>query len=129
MVRNLRDQKNIFEGSQAWNEVVELKNEAHVLASIVCKFLIVELRKLDVLEEQRAARRLIKTAHNIEQGRFAAAGWAKQHHNFAFRNIEVESGKRTDFDFTRCVDLRQSTCAEDVIVHTLLCDKLAASAT
>jgi hypothetical protein len=55
----------------------------------------------------------IESAQNIEQGRFAAAGRAEQHHQLAAKEIEVDATQRLHRDFTHVVSLGEAACDED----------------
>src|SRR5690606_18722999 len=65
---DLGDQRHVLERGQARNQVVELKHEADVLASILRQLRIVERSDVALEEEHLAARGCIEPAEDVEQG-------------------------------------------------------------
>jgi DNA invertase Pin-like site-specific DNA recombinase len=70
---NLGDQRNVLIRGEAWHEIVELEHEPNMPASIVGEVSVVEAGQRQDPEEQPAARRMVEPAHDVEQGRLAAA--------------------------------------------------------
>src|SRR5512139_2927429 len=107
MVRNLGDEGHVFVGRQAWDQVVELKYEPYGLATICGEVALIEARKLETLEKQMAAARTIEAPHNVEEGRFPAAGRSEQDDHFGGPDFKVDTAQCAHFNLAGRINLSQ----------------------
>jgi hypothetical protein len=112
VVRDVGDERDVFAGRQARNQVVELKDEAHVMAPIVGELVLAGVRQLVVAEPHPARRRHVQSAEDVEQRRFAAAGYAKKRQELARGEREVHAVERVDVHFSHSVGLRKTFASQ-----------------
>src|SRR5690606_35802776 len=80
----------VLAGRQAWDQIVELKDETDMLAAKQRQCMIIERGERLAFEPHLTGRGTVQTAQNVQQCRFARTGWAQQHHQFALRDIEID---------------------------------------
>src|SRR6185312_12993915 len=78
---------DVLAGGQAGNEVVELEDEADMLAAIASQERIIFRAQVMMLIAHAAGRRHIQPAENVQERRFAAARGAKQDDELAVEEI------------------------------------------
>src|SRR5262245_40969258 len=88
IARDLGDQRHVLVGRQRGNEVIELENETDMIAAVGRQVALAETGKVEIPEEELAARRPVKTAHDVEQGRLAASRRPQENDDLAGRNVE-----------------------------------------
>src|SRR5687767_12669679 len=83
VLRDLGDERGVLAGGEARNQVVELKHEAHVLASIARELGVVRRREIAVAIANAPRRRHVEPAENVEERRLAAPRGAEEHEELA----------------------------------------------
>ena len=84
LVGDLVHQCDVFEHGEARDQIVELEHEADMLAPVARQLGLAGVDEIMVAPHSLAGGRCVEPAENIEQRRFAGAGWPQQHHEFAF---------------------------------------------
>ncbi len=111
--RDLGDERDVLARGEARDQVVELEDEADVLAPVARERGLVGEREIVIAVVHVAAGRHVEPAEDVEQRRFAAARRAEQHDELALVEVEVDPAERDDVDLAHPVDLRQASRAED----------------
>ena len=101
-------QRDVFLRRQAGDQVVELKHETDMIASIGGKGRVVELSQLFLLEENMPLAGRVETANDVQQGGLFAAGGAQHDNDFAAIEREIDAIQCPDRHFARMVDLRDA---------------------
>src|SRR6478736_8217364 len=96
IVGDVGDQRNVFARSQARDQVVKLKHEAHVMPSIVGQRVFVGAGQLLAAEEHGARTGYVESAQNIERGRFSATRGPEQDEQLAFVQRQLDTIQSTD---------------------------------
>src|SRR5690625_32000 len=118
LARYFGDDGHVLAGGQAGDEVVELKDEADVVASVIRQSRFVGVGEVDVAVHDAAAAGRIEAAEDVEEGGFAAARGAEQHDEFARVEVEIDAPQRVHLDLTHIVDLREvAHLKDDVALH------------
>ena len=104
---DLGDQGDVFDGGEAGDQVVELEDEADVLAAVGGQRAFVGLRQIGVAIEDAAARRDVEAADDVEERRLAGAGWPEQHDELSLVERERHLSQRVDLHLAHAVDLRE----------------------
>ena len=97
-----------FLGARTGDQVVELKHETDMIASIGDEGTVVELSQLFLLEENMPLAGRVETANDVQQGGLFAAGGAQHDNDFAAIEREIEDIQCPDRHFARMVDLRDA---------------------
>lgn len=95
---------DVFQSSEAGDEVVELKYEADMEASVLGELGIAGGGEVEVTVEDVAAGGAVETAEDVEQGGFAAAGGAEQDHHFPGEEFDVDAAEGVNLDLTHVID-------------------------
>ena len=109
IVGDLGDEGDVLARRQARDQIVELEDEADVLAPVLGQQPLAGADEIVVAEPCLAAGRRVQAAEDVEQCRLAAARRAEQDDELALTDIEVHGSQRDDVDFPNSVDLRQAT--------------------
>jgi len=102
---DFRHQLDVFQRSQARDQIVELEHEAHMLAPEGSQCRFVGAGQVVVQIVQSAGSRRIETAQNVQQSGFAAAGSSQQHDEFARMQFKIDMPERLDLHFAHRVYL------------------------
>jgi hypothetical protein len=117
---------------QAWDEVVELKDEAHVSAPVCGQGAIVQRRELAVTEPDLSCTRAVEPAQQAQQRRLPAARRPQQDNDLAVEQVQVDAAQGMDSATARFIYLCERTnrirprlCRSDIcrvphIGHALL---------
>ena len=84
-----------------------------MIAPIVGQLALAGAGEIATAIEHVPGGRRIEAAEDVQQGRFAAAGRAEQHHQFAAVQIEVDAAQRLHLDLAHGVDLGDVVDVED----------------
>lgn len=74
---------DVFARGEAGHQVVELKHEANVIAPVAGQLFVGHRAEVLVLKVGLSLGGAVESANNVQQGGFAAAGGAEQHHDLA----------------------------------------------
>jgi hypothetical protein len=102
-----RDEGHVLTRGQVRQQVIELKDEAHVLATELGQRRVVIDGQIVVEKRDRPARRGVEPAQDVDERRLAAPRWSEQNQKLAGLDIEVDVTQRPDGGFARTVDLGQ----------------------
>src|SRR6516164_169408 len=72
MISDLGNRRDVFIRRQAWNEVIELKDEPDMLPAVEGQATVIELGEVEILEEDRAAGGRVEPSHDVQERRLAA---------------------------------------------------------
>src|SRR5262245_10390373 len=114
---DVRDERHVLPGSEAWDQVVELENEADVPPSVCGEAAVIEGSQLQILEVQRTTRGVVETAHNVKERGLTAAGGTKEDDHLPSPHVEIDALQGQHLHLPRCVCLGQSPAGEDLLVH------------
>src|SRR5262245_4199220 len=87
------------------DEVVELEDEADVLAAVAGQGGVVPGGQVVVAIPHGPTRRHVQPAEDVEQGGFAAARRAEQDDKFPLVKVEIDAAQGVHLDFTHAVYL------------------------
>ena len=110
---DLGDQGDVLAGGQAGDQVVELEDEADVLAAVARQGGVVGGGQVVVAVADGAAGGHVQAAEDVEQRRFAAAGRPEQDDELALVQVEVDAAQGVDLDLAHAVDLGDPAGLED----------------
>ena len=79
---------DVFKNRKMRNEVVALKNKTYRRIAISVPVLVVKIRSGNSADDEVARRVSVKSADDVEHGRFAATARAENSHKFALSEIE-----------------------------------------
>lgn len=97
MVRaDLRREFDVLERREIGDQIVELENEADVVAAVGDQVVVVEVGDVTAAHHHGAARRGVHAAQNVERGRLARARLAQDHAQLAFVSGEARAVERAD---------------------------------
>ncbi len=88
---NLARQLDVLARGEACDEVVELEDEAHVVAPVEGKALLVELRDVAPVEENLPRGGLLHAAEHVEHRGLAGPRRAHDEHEFAALELQVDA--------------------------------------
>src|SRR5215471_10172190 len=114
IVGNFRDESHIFTGCQAWDQVVELEDEADSFATEASQLVFIGMVKRKITIEEFARGRYIQTTEMVEQRGFTTARRAEQDHQFPFKKVEINPGQGMDFRRTHAIGLREAAYPKDL---------------
>ena len=106
LVGDLVHQRDVFEHGEARDQIVELEDEADMLAPIAGQLGLAGVDEIVVAPHRLARSRRIEAAEDVEQRRLAGAGRSQQHDEFAFVDVEVEVAQRMHGDLAHDVVFR-----------------------
>jgi hypothetical protein len=89
-----------------------------VPAAIARQIAIMEPGQLKSSEKQPTAGGLVEPAHDVEQCRLTAAGWAEQHDHFAGGDIEIHAAQGLHFHLAGSVGLGKRLGGEHLVRHS-----------
>ena len=98
---------------EARDEVVELKDEADVLAAEAGERGVVGGGEVVIAVADLAAGRHVEAAEDVQQGRLAAARGTEKDDEFARVEIEIDAAQRVDLHLAHAVDLGDAVHVED----------------
>src|SRR5215469_3945127 len=78
MIGDLGNHRDVFVRCQAWNEVIELKNESDMLPTVKRQATVVELGEVEIIEENGTAGCRVEPSHDVQERRLAASRGAQQ---------------------------------------------------
>ncbi len=111
--RDVGDERDVLAHGEARDQVVELEDEADVLAPVARQFGLARGGEVVVPPERFTRRRRVESAQDVEQRRLAAARGAEEDDELALADLEIESGERMHFDLAHPVGLGQAPGDED----------------
>ena len=117
---NLRNERDVFLGCQARDQIVELKHEPHMASAIGRQPSVIQPGEFQISEKKLTARRMIEPAHDVQQRRFSTAGWTKQNDHLSSEDFQVDRPQGVDRHLAGRVGLCQGSCAEDRVSHRVL---------
>ena len=112
-VGDVGDELDVLARRQARNQVVELEDEADVLAAVLRERGVGRRREIEVLEAHPAGRRRVEAAEDVEQRGLAAARMAEQDEQLARDDVEIDAAQRRHLDLAHLVDLREAAHFEE----------------
>jgi hypothetical protein len=80
----------VLDGAQSRQKIEGLKDHSDFLAAQAGTLIVVKVRKFYARDADRAARRIIQTADQVEQRGFARAGGTHDGHSFALRDADID---------------------------------------
>jgi hypothetical protein len=98
----------------------ETSKRPYGLAAICGEAALIEAGKLGTFEKQMAAACTIKAPHNVEEGRFPAAGRSEQDDHFGGPDFKVDTAQCAHFDLAARIHLGQGLRGEDFLIHDCL---------
>ncbi len=105
-------QRHVLGHREAGDEVVELEDEADVLAAIARERGFVGAAQAQRLEPQVARAGHVQPAQQVQQRGLAAARGAEHHQELAARDVEVDVRQRADRRRSVAIDLAERAGAE-----------------
>src|SRR5258706_12381675 len=96
MAGKFNGQRHVFERRQGWHKVEELKDKADLLVSYLGQFALREVGDINPIDFNSAARCAVQTAHQAQQGRFAAARRPDDSNSFTQEDIEADPAQNVD---------------------------------
>ncbi len=112
-LRDFGNGGDVFEGGEAGDEVVELEDETDVETAVLGELGVVGGGEIEIAVEDLAGGGTVKTAEDVEESGFAAAGGAEEDHHLAGEELDVDAAKGVDLHLAHVVDLGDGVCAED----------------
>lgn len=112
MFGNFRHERHVLESSEAGNEIVELKDETHMLPPETGEARIVRLEQPMIAKAHVSGGGNIETSQDIEEGRFAASRRPQENNKFPDSQIELHGTKSFDTKVPGLVGLRDGTDVE-----------------
>ena len=93
---------------QVAHQVVELEDEAQLAAAVFHKVAVSQAGKLGAIDADGPGIRRLQTAHQVEEGRLAAAGRAQQNANLALSDGGGDVAQHFEARFAFAVVLAQA---------------------
>jgi hypothetical protein len=94
-------------------EIVELEDEAHAVAAELGERAFAAAAQVPAFVAQRSRRGHVESPEDVQQGRFAAAGGAEQHHELAAVEVEIHALERHDIQLAGLIDFPHAAGLKD----------------
>src|SRR5690242_12559556 len=113
MFGNFGDQRDIFESGEAGDEVIELEDEAHVLAAKAGEGGVTGGSEVVIEVMDFTAGGDVQATEDVQQGRLSAAGVPEDDHEFSGVEIEIDTAQSVDLNLAHAIDLGDAVHVED----------------
>ena len=107
---------NIFARGEAGNEVIELKDKAHVVAAKAREAGVAGVGQVFAVVPHLPGAGHVQPAQNVQQGRFAAARRPQHDDKFARAQFQIDAAQGMHLDIAHAIHLGQPLCPENQIL-------------
>ncbi len=102
---DLRHQRHILARGEAGDEIVELEDEADMIAAVKRQLALVHPGEVVLMEQHLAGGRPVESTQDIQEGGFAGTRRSQQNQDFGIEDIEVDAAQGGNVDLARAIDL------------------------